>query len=230
MTRVWAAVAATLTLLLVLAGAVAMAVAGPDRDDRWGDGPMGGRAGSVGHMMGGGRAGMVASSEYEYLAGMVSHHEEAIAAARELRRSDSPRMREFGAGIVASQSAQVEQMTGWLEEWYPDRPAYDPDYRAEMRDLSGLSGRALDRAFLTDMIGHHMMAVMSSQHLLVQGTAEHDEVADLARTIRDEQWREIRQMRRWLGWSGAGWMPVGPGHGPGAMMGGGTMAGGMMRW
>ena len=67
-----------------------------------------------------------------------------------------------------------------------------------MRDLSGLTGDALDRAFLEDMVGHHMMAVMMSQHLLANGDSTHPEVAELAERISDEQRAEIRQMRRWL--------------------------------
>lgn len=78
-----------------------------------------------------------------------------------------------------------------------------------MRDLSGLSGDRLDRTFLEDMVGHHMAAVMMSQRLLVHGTAEHDEVADLARTIRTEQVREIRWMSERL----SAWFGVTPAHG-----------------
>ena len=124
---------------------------------------------------------------------MVAHHREAIAAAGELSRSDRPAMRAFGRRIVADQTAQVELMEGWLAEWYADEPeaAYEP----MMRDLSQLDGAALDRAFLEDMIGHHMAAVMMSQQLLARGLAEHDEVADLARTIRHDQLVEIRWMR-----------------------------------
>jgi uncharacterized protein (DUF305 family) len=67
-----------------------------------------------------------------------------------------------------------------------------------MRDLSSLSGDSLDRTFLQDMIGHHMMAVMMSQQLLVHDAADHEEVDRLAKAIRDEQHAEIVQMRRWL--------------------------------
>jgi uncharacterized protein (DUF305 family) len=66
-----------------------------------------------------------------------------------------------------------------------------------MRDLSRLSGDDLDRAFLRDMLGHHMVAVMMSQHLLWRG-ADHNEVAELARSVRDDQHAEIVVMRRWL--------------------------------
>lgn len=157
-----------------------------------------------------------ASSEFAYLAEMVAHHEEAVAAAEELRRSK--RLRAFGDSIIASQSAQIDKMNGWLAQWYPGRSS-DTEYRPMMRDLSGLSGEGLDEAFLTDMISHHMAAVMMSQRLLVDGLAKHTGVDALAASIRDEQHAEIHQMRRWLAdWFGIGWQ-----HRPGRHMGRGMM-------
>ena len=136
-------------------------------------------------------------SEPTWLAEMIPHHEEAVRAAEELARSSRPEMRELGAAIVSSQTAQIAQMRAWLDRWYPDEPEVTA-YRPMMRDLSGLEGDALDRAFLDDMIGHHMMAVMMSQHLLGGRASTHEEVADLARQISAEQRAEIRQMRSWL--------------------------------
>ena len=168
------------------------------------------------------------SSEPEYLAEMVAHHQEAIVAAGELARSDRAGMRAFGESIVTTQSAQVQTMQAWLRKWYPE---HSPSlhYRPMMRDLSGLSGDRLDLAFLQDMLGHHMVAVMMSQHLLARGAADHDQVADLARTIRDEQHAEIVQMRTWLAWwSGTDWRGgMGGGMGCGTRFGHGLgMAGG----
>jgi len=137
-----------------------------------------------------------ARSEFDYLAHMIPHHAEAVAAARNLARSARPEMRAFGARIVQTQSAEIEQMRAWLREWYPNRPT-DVAYHPMMRDLSGLSGDELDRAFLDDMIPHHRHAVMMSQYLLRHGVAEHEQVAELARTIRDTQTQEIAQMREW---------------------------------
>lgn len=153
------------------------------------------------------RAGMeLVDSEFDYLARMIPHHEEAIDAARVLLEgTDRPEMRDFAASIIESQSAEVDQMREWLAAWYPDR---DPtvDYQPMMRDLDGLSGAELDQAFLEDMLGHHMEAVMMSQQLLTQGLAEHDEVASFAAQIRDDQRAEIFQMRTWL----QDWFDVSP--------------------
>lgn len=160
-----------------------------------GGGFMGGfMGGAMGDLMGGHAA---VDSEHAWLVDMVAHHEEAIEAAGELARSRRPEMRAFGERIVRSQSAQVEQMRDWLVRWYPRRPL-GTDYEPMMRDLSGLSGDDLDRAFLRDMVPHHMAAVMMSQQLLVRDLARHDEVERLAASIRDEQHAEIVTMTRWL--------------------------------
>ena len=171
-------------------------------------------------------------NEADYLSRMVAHHQEAVTAARQLQRSDRPQLRAFGTDIVRTQTAQIHQMDAWLHRWYPGQPT-DTGYQPMMRDLSGLSGAALDRAFLRDMTIHHMAAVMMSQQLLARGLASHPEVAHLARNIRDQQHAEIYRMQRWLHdwygetWHGGyGWMT---GRGYRWMMGGRSMMGGY-RW
>ncbi|MEU7837724.1 DUF305 domain-containing protein [Nonomuraea sp. NPDC049129] len=99
-------------------------------------------------------------NEADYLAQMVPHHQEAVEAAGQLQRSGRAEMRAMGASIVKTQAAEITTMKAWLAKWYPGRAA--ASYRPMMRDLSKLSGDALDRTFLEDMIGHHMAAVMMS--------------------------------------------------------------------
>jgi uncharacterized protein (DUF305 family) len=141
--------------------------------------------------------GALVDSEFEYLIEMVAHHDEAVASAQQLSRSNRPQIRAFGESIVATQSAQIDQMRVWLADWYPGQST-DVTYQPMMRDLSGLSGDRLDREFLRDMIWHHMAAVMISQQLLTRDLAKHHEVNTLARSIRDDQHAEIFKMRRWL--------------------------------
>jgi uncharacterized protein (DUF305 family) len=141
----------------------------------------------------------VHESEAEFLAHMIPHHQEAIDSARVLRAgTERPEMRAFADEIIATQQREVDQMTGWLERWHegvePDA-SYEPMMR---KDLEQLRGDELDRAFLEDMLAHHMMAVHSSQSSLVGDLFEHQEVAQLAEQIRDAQQREIVQMLGWL--------------------------------
>ncbi|WP_224279649.1 DUF305 domain-containing protein [Nocardioides lacusdianchii] len=201
MGRMWSGVVAAVAVLALVVAAVALL-----RDD---DGSMPHRDARAWSMGGGmGHDTWSTDDEAGFLREMVAHHREAIETAGELARSERPAMRALGARIVSSQTAQVEQMGAWLDEWYADDPV-DTAYEPMMRDLSGLSDDRLDRTFLEDMVGHHMAAVMMSQRLLVHGAAENDEVADLARTIRTEQVREIRWMSERL----STWFGVSAAHG-----------------
>ncbi|MFI7644274.1 DUF305 domain-containing protein [Nonomuraea sp. NPDC049400] len=158
---------------------------------------------------------MYVSDEAGYLTHMVAHHEEAVAAARQLQRSSRPQMRALGASIVTTQNAEIATMKRWLAKWYPGHPGTG-GYRPMMRDLSRLSGDALDETFLQDMIPHHMVAIRMSQQLLASGRAEHPEVADFAAKVRDTQHAEMFQMRRYLAdWFGEWGRPCGRWDRPG---------------
>src|SRR5688572_1564331 len=71
--------------------------------------------------------GSAVASEFDYLAEMVAHHQDAVLAAAELQRSNRPQLRAFGASIVETQSAQIDLMNDWFARWYPRRTA-DVDY------------------------------------------------------------------------------------------------------
>jgi uncharacterized protein (DUF305 family) len=184
-----------------------------------GTGPMGPGSMGAGPMSGGamgpapGMHEAHVDGEFAYLTQMIPHHEEAVAAAEELlARSDRPEMKDFARSIIATQTAQIDEMKADLTRWYPGRDT-TVDYTPMMRDLSQLAGDELDQAFLQDMIPHHGMAVMMSQQLLARDLAEHQEVTDLATTIRDEQRAEIMTMMEWLrSWFGNA--AHGHGHGP----------------
>ncbi|WP_277306976.1 DUF305 domain-containing protein [Spongiactinospora sp. TRM90649] len=150
------------------------------------------------------------TSEYDYLSQMVPHHQDAITAARQLQRSSRPEMQQLGRSIVTTQTAEVAEMKGRLEKWYPQSPAPSPS-GTTMPDLSELSGDQLDKTFLQHMIPHHMMAIMMSQQLLMHGQAPHPEVTAFARKVRDDQWAEVRAMRQYLAqWFGQQNMPCIP--------------------
>lgn len=154
---------------------------------------------------------MQASNEFEFLSMMIPHHEEAIATAnRVLEYSDRPEMRAFAQDIIDVQSAEIEQMEAWLDEWYPGQES-SLIYVPMMRDISDLEGDELDRVFLEDMIRHHMGAVMMSQMLVNHGLVEHQPVQPFAQNIANTQRQEIWQMRNWLqDWYGVADMPGRP--------------------
>lgn len=190
------ATALVTTLLAAACGSGDSARMGP-----MGPSSMSGRSDSSGGMGGMGMGmgmGMEVRNEFDYLTRMIPHHEEAIVAAKALQSgTQRPEMRTFAASIIETQAAEVKQMQAWLAAWYPGRDTR-VTYMPMMRTLTGLGGAALDRAFLEDMIPHHMMAVMMSQQFLAANLADHGEVVPFARNIRDTQQTEIQTMAGWL--------------------------------
>lgn len=150
-------------------------------------------------MMGMGPGTMEAvDSEYKFLIKMIPHHEEAVDNAKILKENTNRKeMREFAKDIIEVQNQEIEEMKKYLAEWYPNR-TNNYQYEPMMGNYEGLTEEELDRAFLEDMIFHHMGAVMMSQQLIMQGLDEHQEVYLLARSIRDSQRQEIFMMRDWL--------------------------------
>ena len=187
--------ARAIVLLLTIAAGVSASACDDSNMMR---GPMAPGSSMTGMMGGAGMNGMPVAGEFDFLANMIPHHEEAIDSARVLQaRTGRQEMRDFAAAIIRTQSNEVTQMRAWLAEWYPGRDAR-VSYRPMMRDLSALTGDALDRAFLDDMIPHHMMAVMMAQQVLLRDLSQHRELVPFAAGIRDTQTAEIRTMWSWL--------------------------------
>jgi uncharacterized protein (DUF305 family) len=54
-----------------------------------------------------------------FINAMIPHHESAIDMAQvALAESDNPAIRDLAGRIVEDQTREIEQMRGWLEEWY----------------------------------------------------------------------------------------------------------------
>jgi uncharacterized protein (DUF305 family) len=52
---------------------------------------------------------------------MIPHHESAIEMANVvLGESENPEIREIAKAIVDAQEREIEQMTSWRDEWYPE--------------------------------------------------------------------------------------------------------------
>ncbi len=156
---------------------------------------MGGEMGSNSMGMG---MGMMVASEREFIMGMIPHHEEAISTAKEViaRGGSTPEIKTLAENIVKAQEAEVAQMKGWYKNWYGVDYVSDNKYRPMMRPLQSLSGAALDKMFLSDMIMHHKMAIMMA--MSVDAHIEHDEIKTLSANIKKTQSAEITEMQNIL--------------------------------
>lgn len=140
---------------------------------------------------------MMVTTERDFLAAMVPHHQEAIDAAVVVieRGEDNEAIRTLASGIIETQAAEIAQMREWYEEWYGE-PLQEAPYTPMMRDLTTLEGTTLNRVFLEDMIIHHQGAVdmaMSLSPYVVR-----DEIRSLLVNILATQTAEITQMQSLL--------------------------------
>ena len=138
---------------------------------------------------------MMVSSEREFVAGMIPHHQEAVDTANEVlaRGGSNEQIVVLANEIIAAQETGIALLKEWYLEWYGEAYVEDDSYQPMMRDLSNLSGVELDRTFLEDMIPHHMGAIMMAQS--VRPYVEHQEITDMADAIMETQSAEIDLMQ-----------------------------------
>jgi uncharacterized protein (DUF305 family) len=138
---------------------------------------------------------MMVSSEREFVAGMIPHHQEAVDTATEVleRGGSTEEIRTLASDIIVAQETEIAMLKEWHLAWYGEEYVEDGSYMPMMRDLSQLSGAELDKRFLEDMIPHHMGAIMMAQS--VRPHIEHQEVSDMADAIMETQTAEIELMR-----------------------------------
>ncbi len=141
---------------------------------------------------------MMVTNERDFLNGMIPHHEEAVVTAKEVlaRGATTPEMKTLAESIIVAQEKEIADMKNWYKSWYGTDYAATGDYTPMMRDFTTQTGAALDKAFLEDMIMHHMGAIMMAQS--VAPYAEHDEIKSLTEAIITTQSAEIDTMRNLL--------------------------------
>lgn len=198
-------------------GSMMSMMGGDGMGSMMGGGMMG--EGGMGSMMGGGSMQPMGSFDEEkpfdlqFIDQMIMHHEGAIMSSEHMiSDSERPELRELSQNIQKSQSEQIDQMQAWRKDWYPNAErtfgTMDP---TRMEDMMGggqmeqmmggsmqemMGGDAAGEMFLQMMIPHHQMAVDMAEKALKE--AEHPELKDLARQIKEEQSAEIKLMQGYL--------------------------------
>lgn len=147
---------------------------------------------------------------------MSTHHDQAITMATYTRdNTDNGLVKAIAYDVESSQSVQLGEMTGWLQQWDVSRNTNSPmawmtghnhleadglmpgmATPAQMTKLQTLHGTALSIFFLQLMIHHHQggleMAQFADQH------ASLSYVRTLAGKIYQNQSNEIVQMEQLL--------------------------------
>lgn len=135
------------------------------------------------------------SSERAFLEHMIPHHLEAVTSAQAIIASgtENQEIIELANNIIVTQSAEVTAMKSWHLDWFSSEYKADDSYKPMMRDTSSLSSTERDRAFLEDMIAHHVSALEQGQ--AITRSTKRPEIITLATSIAETQSEEIITMR-----------------------------------
>jgi uncharacterized protein (DUF305 family) len=140
-----------------------------------------------------------------FIAGMVPHHESAVAMAElALDRGEHPQVRRLARDIMTSQTEEIGRLEGIHQRIFGASLSSMSGQHGNMGGMaSGMAmsprelGRAaaFDRAFIDAMVPHHEDAIRMARTQLSSG--RDPELKRIARAIIDAQSREIAEMRRW---------------------------------
>jgi uncharacterized protein (DUF305 family) len=161
--------------------------------------------GQMGHAMQSSPNAAKAPFDLQFIDTMTMHHQSAVEMARLVeKRSAHDELKKMASKIIDDQQNEIQRMKEWKEKWYPDKgDALNmemPGMKESMKDmpmekLEASQGQRFDAMFIDMMTRHHQGAVRMAQDALKK--AQHKEVKDFAKTIIEEQKKEIAQMSRW---------------------------------
>ena len=138
----------------------------------------------------------VMQNDAAFLQHMIPHHQEAVdTSAYVLTRTTRPELRAFVRGVIEVQAAEIEQMKTWHQSWFDRAYTDDGSYAPMMGNLSGLSGEALDQAYIQGMIEHHRGAIMMAE--AIKRASARPEILMMADAIIRTQTQEIAQLEEW---------------------------------
>ena len=160
-------------------------------------------------------------ADVEFATAMVEHHAQAIQMANFTIGRDGidPRIAELAEEIRLSQTAEIDEMAGFLRSWGEEVPetgfatgdshSHDSEMvggdhadmpgmmtAAEMEELAAAQGDAFAKMWMQMMIEHHEGALAMVDE--VQDDGEHEGLRRLAEQMEAAQRTEIGDLERWL--------------------------------
>jgi uncharacterized protein (DUF305 family) len=131
------------------------------------------------------------SFDRQFIDMMVPHHEQGIMmATMAVERAEHPELKAMARKMLAEQQREVAEMKSMRNQWFGSAVTPIIEVNKQLDDST------FDTTFLGKMIEHHKMAIDASERAMTN--AAHGELKELARRTRDEQTKELEQMRALL--------------------------------
>jgi uncharacterized protein (DUF305 family) len=153
-----------------------------------------------------------ASADSAFMAGMITHHAQAIVMSNLAPdRASNDQVKILAARVIVAQQDEITAMKTWLAKHglpAPDTSQHQMHHgesmpgmlsQAQMDELEGARGPGFDRLFVTLMMQHHQGALTMVDNLLsTRGAAQDPFVYRVAADVHADQTAEIERMARLL--------------------------------
>lgn len=137
-----------------------------------------------------------AKYEIKFMENMIDHHAMAVMMAHMCHmQATHSELIDMCENIIATQSAEIEMMQMWLQDWYGI--TYEPKmHMGEMQGHMKIDPEQFEEWFMKRMISHHANAIKEAEACLEE--AYHGELISLCENIIATQSQEIQMMQAWL--------------------------------
>jgi uncharacterized protein (DUF305 family) len=141
---------------------------------------------------------MTVANDADFIMGMIPHHKEAVdTSAYLLTRTTDPQLQQFLQDVITVQSHEITQMKQWHTQWFGQEYRPDGRYMLMMSDLTKLTDRQLEKAYIEGMVVHHRGAIGMARQIL--NITEWPELQKMTQAIIDNtQTKEIQLLESWL--------------------------------
>ena len=137
--------------------------------------------------------------EVRFMTEMIDHHAMAVEMGMICtEKAVHLELKQLCEEMIAAQSAEIEQMQTWLQDWYgvQHEPTMDPRGERQLEKLASLNGADFEIEFMRMMIRHHAIAVVRAANCVRR--AEHEELIAMCHNMMEAQLEEIHTMQTWL--------------------------------
>lgn len=151
-----------------------------------------------------------AQFEKMFLRRAILHHQGALMMSQMASsKAQHDALKAFAQNASKNESAQIANMTAWLQAWYgftpPDanRTGLMQAMKAKSANLTSASGAAFDMELLDAMIAHDTSGIASAN--AAKSRVAHNETKSFLAALVDAQQKDLSLMQGWRAtWSASG--------------------------
>lgn len=132
-----------------------------------------------------------------FLEEMIPHHQEAVDTSIKILNSTSdPELKVFVQKVITDQNKEINEMKTWHKDWFGKEYTTNQNYKPMMTEMSGKTGKDLDKAYIKGMIMHHEGAIEMAKK--IKTITQKPELLTTANNIISSQETEKNTLMNWL--------------------------------